>query len=342
MFLNRIFGRFNAYLNRKKGIKLYREKKYEESLKFFNKAINFKSTPELLNYKGYLLEKLEIFDKSLKTYNESLVLEPNNKRVIASKARLLELIGEYGDALNCYCDLFKLGCNDLFVYSKIGFLFKKSGNFSKAIKYFDKGLKLDSNDVWFLNEKSECYFILKDYKKALNIVNKAYDLEPNNLTTLYNMGILLFESHREKEALKFFKKALELDIENPILYSEIGKTYATLNNEEKASKYFKKALFYINNELNKNDNRCDLLVEKSISLFYLGKRDEALDVINKVLKMDPNYLNGIAYKAYYLKEMEEYEKSLFYYDKLLDLYNDEKFIKLREEVLSLLENNKKN
>jgi len=339
--MNKIFGMFSLYWNRKKGIKLYNEKKYEESLEFFNKAINVKSTPELLNYKGYLFEKLGRFNKSLKTYDESLRLEPNNKRVIISKARVSELVGKYEDALSCYFDLLKLGCNDLFVYSEIGSLFKKLGNFSKAIKYYDKGLKLDPNNVEILNNESIVLHLLKEYEKALNLLNMAIELDSNDSDILCNKGHVLSELGRKKEALEFYKKTLELNTKDPKVYSYIGITYADLNNREEALKYFKKAVFYINNELEKNHDCCDLLINKSISLFYLGMQNEAFDVINKVLKRDPNNLNAMSYKAYYLKEKKEYQNSLLYYNKLLELSNDERFIKQRKEVLSLLENNEK-
>ena len=74
-----------------KAATLLKNEKYEEALKYFNKALKLKpGNIEVLLKKGLTLEKIGYFDEALNCFEEILKINPNHEETLENKAILLK------------------------------------------------------------------------------------------------------------------------------------------------------------------------------------------------------------------------------------------------------------
>lgn len=70
---------------------------------------------------------------------------------------------------------------------------------------------------------------------------------------------------------------------------------------------------------NKNNSNYSEIILKINNLISLEKYDEALQYYDKLLAIDPSYVNALNGKGNVLKDLERYNEALQYYDRALSL-----------------------
>ena len=85
---------------KEKGNALFREKKYEEALEYYNKAIKINDRIEVLHSnKGTCLKCLQNYNEAKMSYIKSLEINPNNPKNLNRLASVYLIIGELNDAV---------------------------------------------------------------------------------------------------------------------------------------------------------------------------------------------------------------------------------------------------
>jgi tetratricopeptide (TPR) repeat protein len=93
-----------------KGNEELRNKKPQEALKCFDKAIELESNnPEYWNMKGIALYLLTRHEEAIKSFDKAIELNPNNPTYWNNKAVVLEKLGRYEEAEKCYQKARELG-----------------------------------------------------------------------------------------------------------------------------------------------------------------------------------------------------------------------------------------
>jgi tetratricopeptide (TPR) repeat protein len=87
-----------------KGLILFNQKKYEEAIKCFDKAIE--KTPkfkkESLNFKGLVLSDQKKYEEAIKCFDKSLEVDHNFSPTWDHKGRTLFKEGKYEEAIKCF------------------------------------------------------------------------------------------------------------------------------------------------------------------------------------------------------------------------------------------------
>ena len=84
------------------------------------------------------------------------------------------------------------------------------------------------------------------------------------------------------------------------------------------------------------------LYTKGMALSKAQKYDEALEQLDKVLKINPEHYKAISNIALIYKNQENYEKAIEYYDKFLEIIpNDKDAMKNKAEALVALDKDEK-
>ncbi|MEM2175395.1 MAG: tetratricopeptide repeat protein, partial [Candidatus Micrarchaeia archaeon] len=121
-------------------------------------------------------------------------------------------------------------------------------NLEEAIGVIEDLLKENPNYYRAMLLLAEIYIIKKNYEAAINIVQKSFQLAPDSSWAYRVYANILFEQSKNMEAIESFKKALE---------------YSDSLNDEIIARY-----------------------ELSFALYSIGKLSEALNVLEKVKKID--------------------------------------------------------
>ncbi len=133
---------------------LINENKYNEALKLINEKIKKENNPTNWNLKGIILDNLKEYEKSIKSYNKALKINPNNE-IKLNKS------------------------NTLYKWAKITYF--PEGDYEKALKLINEAI----NTIPHENDPSEYYFLKGEIletlgdavesKKSYLIAFKEYD-----------------------------------------------------------------------------------------------------------------------------------------------------------------------
>lgn len=183
------------------GLNLVKEKKYEEAIGYFDKALAIE--PDNLNAcndKGNALYSLGKYEESIKYYDKILEKDRNAAVIWCSKGNALAFLKKYNESLTCYEKALKIdpknkdarsnkqnalkaieglkNTENLKNYMDKGNELYAKKKYNDAISYYDKILKINpaSVDAWLY--KGYCYHILKKYDKAIECYRKAIKNSP--------------------------------------------------------------------------------------------------------------------------------------------------------------------
>jgi len=168
-------------------------------------------------------------------------------------------------------ELYKKGIDEIKLV-----ILGESPDYKKAINYFNQSLKIDPRFSAASYHKSECELKSQLYLDAIQTTDKSLKLNDKNKFSalLYTISGLSLKINGESErAKRQFNKAIE--------------------------KYEKKIKYRFNIFDSKRDfKKIDAIMNKSILLCYLDKKDEALIFLSSIPKNEENRL--------FLEEGREY------------------------------------
>jgi len=204
--------------------------------------------------------------------------------------------------------VIELDDSNSYAYYNIALSYAKEGKEEKAIEIVDKALQVCTEDLDdFYRLKANCYSGLERFEEALPLFHKTLLLEESSYdeNTHYNLGYTYYMLQKWESALIYLNDYVENGIEengnfvDALFY--IGTSYHQLKDYEKAISYFDRAIeikpYYT------------YIFNKAASLSKIGKRQEALKLIDSAIEKKPNE-SQFFYKKYqvYL-QINETEKA---------------------------------
>ncbi len=193
----------------KKGLELFRSKKFEEAEKIFQKIYKLKPEDILVNF---FLGAVYFENKKFRLSQEKL------KKVISIK-------DNHRDA------------NFL-----LGMMSYNENKFDNAKSHLEKIYNLNTNDSNVANLFAKVLIKTRDYNKAIYILRKELEKEPNNFDLINNLGYAYLLNSEINQSIKYLSKALELNSKSSYTYANLGTSYFLKNRLSESKKIFKKGL----------------------------------------------------------------------------------------------------
>ena len=175
------------------GISLYKEKKYKEAIKYFEKAIKIDDTKQMIFFnKAKCEESLQQFNKAIEDYEKGLSLNPKN----AKNLRRLAL------------------------------LYQKVGNFDKSIENIDKALDLEPENEEYKKIKRSNELLKKEmselkakasgknYSEVEKLCKTILKEAPQAYIVQFFYIIALWSSSKHKEIIKFLQEDVSEENKN--------------------------------------------------------------------------------------------------------------------------------
>jgi tetratricopeptide (TPR) repeat protein len=188
---------------------------------------------------------LPVWKNSYTLYDYSLKIDPNNMEALLNRSMCYLTDGEEDKA---FIDL------DLYI--------RKFPNSFNEIPYVNHGVILKNRG---------------EFERALEDFNQALKIKPNSFQALLNRGTLYLAQNKLDEARIDFSAAYDNDSSSYILNKNISSLYNKSGNHAVALSFAEKCL-------SEKETDFDLLRIKGVSLFYLGKNKEAIEVFSNVLE----------------------------------------------------------
>lgn len=283
------------------------------------------------------------YDEALSNYSTALETQPDNAVLKFDYAKLLRSTKHYKDAALLFGELvntdhtnpnyhYELGVtletlNDSTAMNHFRRAFELDQTHQKAIykiarkflidrkheeslKYIEIGLNSYANNVELISLKAQNFYWIKDYRESAKWFEALIELGESSQFIHESLSYCYARHYEYKKAVSQGLLALEYDPKNFKNLFIQGQLYEGLEDFENAEKYMALALEIRDIPLDDEYRKLGYVLNRQ------GKHKEAIEALNKSLKINPN--NDMA-QFYLLMAKDKYYKDI---DIRITLYED--------------------
>jgi len=348
------------------GVLLHHKKKFDESRKYLDKAIEIE--PENLlawnlkiincNSTGDYKEGVHCCEKILpimKSWSNDPILKngiSNESEIWTSKARFFNGLDQNQDALECCTHAIKIDKQNAKAWLEKSKILFELEEYNESLECCTHAIKIDKQNAKAWLEKSKILFELEEYKESLECCNTSLDLDGNNVESFAHKLSCLMWLGKFDEMLECIGEALNMIENSTSIYSEVKMlakqplyihkltALECLNRHKEAIKCAD-MLLDVHKKLKGLDEEYYEYVfriaweTKSRCYYGLDEYKKALECIDVALSLKTNLPSHLLLvtKAEILSSLERYTDSIAYYKKALSIEENEKTRKSLDEVI---------
>ena len=272
---------------------------------------------------------------ALQKLQSALKINPENENSLVLLGKIYFDKGEFEKSRKIFEKFPKTSANPE-ILNYLGPFALENMNFLDAIKYFSKASNIDKNTAKYFYNLANAYFYNGWQKEAAANYLKAIQMEPENYGFRYSLAYLYFVNKYFEKAQNEINYILENDenyppahVLNALLKFEnkdylgakneletnlksgnddnftlvsLAKVYAELSMFEKAEDAIKQAI-------SKNPESLNYKCELAEILTAEKKFDDALKLIEEILKIDENYIQACVIGAKASFESENFDRA---------------------------------
>ena len=218
-----------------------------------------------------------------------------------------EHVKKYNDAITNYLKASKLD-EDAMTYSRISSCYEDMGEWASAIEYMDKAISLDPKDTDYVLYKANIYYEAGQIQTAIEVMDQYVELVPDYAGGYYRRGWFKDNIKDIDGAIEDYTTSITLDSDYPYAIMSRGNMYLLKGENELAKKDFE---MVVQKDTIPEEGSCTMY-----ALMHLGRNDEAIEWMNKMLESSEE--EGVRYEAACLYSlMGDIEKSLYYLEESL-------------------------
>lgn len=199
------------------GVPLFNEKKYDEALKYFDKAVIVDSeNPEGYRERGVCYLQMGEKDEAVKDFNTVIKADKEVKDLVTriNLALIYFQADDYEKASPLYEEVLKHDPENIMAISKLALIYQQQEKSEMAIKLYEKvtRTKKDDPDLWF--NLGILYFQMGRYEEAFKSFNNVVDLNPDDVESLMNLVNSLWKVELCTEAIPYLERIVKLEPDN--------------------------------------------------------------------------------------------------------------------------------
>lgn len=248
--------------------------------------------PNNLILKDELCYNLEVegnIKEAIIVCNELIDKNPYSYDSWFTLGRLYTINKEYEKAIEAFD--FALACDDSDDELKImkAFCLQMNGNYETAIEIYNDLMANEEFRIRIMPRLTDCYIQIEDYKKAYLLLNEQ--IKQNGQLQDVNMYIhyirCCFEMGKEKEVSEMLVQASKLFPQDIRIYSLLALSFLDKGNESKTDEITEYLFTLFDHKKNGQEEDIEYLYQTAQILFIKGNMDKSLQYYNKVLELDP-------------------------------------------------------
>lgn len=308
---------------------------YERALDAYGSRIekNPEDTDARLR-KAKVLHILGRWDEALEAYDNATKVSPEDYDAWWEKGQFLSSTGDINESMKAYDKAIELIPANNTAELTLAWADKTeelaaADRWEDALQSANRTLKLDPKNSVMWHFKAFILTNLGRKEDALATFNEALKQNPKDIINWQYKASLLVEMKRYNESLDAYDNTLELIPKNDTeelsqTWLAIGQALNKTGKQEEAAAAFQKSLELYDNATTEKPGDVMLLQSKSRALFELGRYDEALEILDQILKTAPGiepYLTqtiGLIGKGDTLRAMGRNEEALQAYDRAIE------------------------
>ena len=213
----------------------------------------------------------------------------------------------YPDAITNYLKASKLD-EDAMTYGRISSCYEDMGEWASAIEYMDKAIALAPKDTDYILYKANIYYEAGQIETAIEVMDQYIEAVPDYAGGYYRRGWYKDNIKDIDGAIEDYTTSITLDSDYPYAIMSRGNMYLLKGETGLAKKDFE---MVVQKDTIPEEGSCTMY-----ALMHLGRKDEAIDWMNKMLESSED--EGVRYEAACLYSlMGDTGKSLYYLEESL-------------------------
>ncbi|MEI7484627.1 MAG: tetratricopeptide repeat protein [Ignavibacteriota bacterium] len=244
---------------------------------------------------GNIYSEQKKYDEANSLFKKGLKVEPDNINLMIAQANNLSVQSKIDDAIIVLTRATSFSKENPKVYVGLGDAYKIRGSYKLAIDYYKKAIALKKIPSAYAG-LADCYAKQRMYNEAIVEYDNAINTDPNYADAYLGKGRILYFGNKYQEALEAFKK-----------YSQL------MPGSQEGNSYYAKTLYA----------QGSYYAERNQSEPANEKFNEALKMLNEVLKSDPRSITGNLYTAYIYTEKADLDEAnkTEYLNKAIEFFN---------------------
>ena len=170
-------------------------------------------------------------------------------------------------------------------WENIGWAQWTLNNVDETIRVWENLCLVKPTDVKLLNSLAKAYTVKGDFVKAAELYDESLAIDPEQKNIIFNRAKILGWSRRFDEAVVKLNQLIEADPQNDAVREQLARFLAGMAN-------YQESLIHWKILVDKYPQEIKYQLGMYITLYQLEQYDEALKILNGILKMDPQNLDA--------------------------------------------------
>lgn len=257
--------------------------------------------------------------RALAYFNQAIATGLNHSTVLNQKGLCLLSLDQPEEALKLFQDARTTGGRDIAVLINTALTLNRLGRFTEALRCYEEAQRLGAESADILNNKGFSLFHLKRYDEAAACFELARELDPSvcqtggQETVTANLALCYFKTGRLTEAISILWGLVERQPDDPVLLNNLAVCMEANERRLEALGLYKKAATL------GGPQRQIFLINQAACLAGLQRFDEALSLLEDILKAAPADARVWSLKASILAELGRQGEAFYCYRKALGL-----------------------
>ncbi len=263
------------------------------------------------------LYRAKRYEEALNFYEKVIQIEPNYSDAYVGKGDCLRKLKDYYNAISAYERAIQLNLKNVSAYNGMCYACAKLRHYDNALLMHLKAIKIDPENATAYNGKGIIFRLQGGYEEALQAFEEAIRLsrhEDNLAGFYYNKGLTLCDLNRYEEALEAYEYAMQLEPGRKKYLDERTRIFHELSSSQLTTHEQLKSIS--KNEQAKNISK---FFDDGESLYRLQRYKESLEAFDKALRIDPAYTPAQLRRGNIFLELKQYWTALRVFDTILQL-----------------------
>ena len=272
-----------------------------EALQRIDEQIGEAPQASLYLKKGIVLSNSQNYQEAVDAFLSGLELEPGHNEIPAELADAYAALGNHHDARPYYETAVKRNPGNLLLTGKLGRNYIQLNEYGKAFRVFSEVYAADSSNVAWNKQLAYCAYQTGRTNQAIGLYEKVIEMNPGDYSSYINLIKLYQQTEQHGKKLELADKGLVRFRGDAGLYHVKAIHFFTARQYEDAKQayedYFAAG----------GDSAYKSLLNYGISLYFSGKEEKAITMLDKCLSQVANDPYVLFYLALSHKKLVHYE-----------------------------------
>ena len=270
---------------------LFKERNYSFAKSKLKNALMLDSNNiEAINLMGVVLSAENNFQEAIEYFQKGIKLNPNIFDLYSNLGKCFANIKKIEEAKKAFENAAYINDQNEEVWFNLSSIYNEQKNYSTAIDAINKVLKINPKNFLAQNFKGLIQVNLNEINSAILCFKQSITLNPKYIRSYINLGEIFKRMGDLDNSIKTYEKALLHNQASSEIYTNLAGIYVLkLQNHEEID--LNLVLIYINKSLELNSKDIVALNHLALIKIHLSEKNEAINILEKVKKINPDYFN---------------------------------------------------